>query len=197
MLDVPLLIDGLARPAGDGRTFVRRNPLSGEIVSTAAAATPEDADAAVAAAQRAFPAWAALAPGERRARLLRTAELLESRAAEFVALAGETGAMADWYGFNVKLAGGVLREAAAMTTQILGEVIPSDIPGSFAMALRQPCGVVLGIAPWNAPLILAARAVAMPLACGNSVVLKASENSPAIHRLLGQVLQDAGLGDGA
>ncbi|WKN23409.1 aldehyde dehydrogenase [Azotobacter vinelandii] len=196
MLDVPLLIDGLARPAGDGRTFVRRNPLSGEIVSTAAAATPEDADAAVAAAQRAFPAWAALAPGERRARLLRAAELLESRAAEFVALAGETGAMADWYGFNVKLAGGVLREAAAMTTQILGEVIPSDIPGSFAMALRQPCGVVLGIAPWNAPLILAARAVAMPLACGNSVVLKASENSPAIHRLLGQVLQDAGLGDG-
>ncbi|MEE4464433.1 aldehyde dehydrogenase family protein, partial [Azotobacter chroococcum] len=82
MLDVPLLIDGLARPAGDGRTFVRRNPLSGEIVSTAAAATPEDADAAVAAAQRAFPGWAALAPSERRARLAKAADLLESRAAE-------------------------------------------------------------------------------------------------------------------
>lgn len=196
MLDVPLLIDGLARPASDGRTFVRRNPLSGEIVSTAAAATPADADAAVAAAQRAFPAWAALAPSERRARLTRAADLLESRAADFIALAGETGAMANWYGFNVQLAAAVLREAAAMTTQIVGEVIPSDIPGSFAMALRQPCGVVLGIAPWNAPVILAARAVAMPLACGNTVVLKASENSPAIHRLLGQALQDAGLGDG-
>jgi acyl-CoA reductase-like NAD-dependent aldehyde dehydrogenase len=90
----------------------------------------------------------------------------------------------------------MLREAAAMTTQIYGEVIPSDVPGSFAMALRQPCGVVLGIAPWNAPVILGTRALAMPLACGNTVVLKASELSPAVHRLIGQVLQDAGLGDG-
>ena len=83
-----------------------------------------------------------------------------------------------------------------MTTQITGEVIPSDVPGSFAMALRAPCGVVLGIAPWNAPVILATRAIAMPLACGNTVVLKASELSPAVHRLIGQVLHDVGLGDG-
>ena len=111
-------------------------------------------------------------------------------------MAGETGAMANWYGFNVHLAASMLREAAAMTTQIYGEVVPSDVPGSFAMALRQPCGVVLGIAPWNAPVILGTRAVAMPLACGNTLVLKASELSPAVHRLIGQVLQDAGLGDG-
>jgi acyl-CoA reductase-like NAD-dependent aldehyde dehydrogenase len=90
----------------------------------------------------------------------------------------------------------MLREAAAMTTQILGEVIPSNVPGSFAMGLRQPCGVVLGIAPWNAPVILGVRALAMPLACGNTVVLKASEASPFTHRLIGQVLHDAGLGDG-
>ncbi|WP_162886687.1 aldehyde dehydrogenase, partial [Pseudomonas syringae] len=115
---------------------------------------------------------------------------------EFIAAAGETGAMANWYGFNVQLAADMLREAASMTTQITGDVIPSNIPGNFAMALRQPCGVVLGIAPWNAPVILATRAIAMPLACGNTVVLKASELSPAVHRLIGQVLQDAGLGDG-
>jgi acyl-CoA reductase-like NAD-dependent aldehyde dehydrogenase len=150
----------------------------------------------VAAAQAAFPAWAALAPNERRARLLKAAEMLEDRAPEFLAVAGETGAMANWYGFNVHLAASMLREAAAMTTQIYGEVIPSDVPGSFAMALRQPCGVVLGIAPWNAPVILGTRALAMPLACGNTLVLKASELSPAVHRLIGQVLQDAGLGDG-
>jgi acyl-CoA reductase-like NAD-dependent aldehyde dehydrogenase len=196
MFEVPLLIGGQARPAADGRVFERRNPVTGEVVSRVAAATLEDADAAVAAAQAAFPAWAALAPNERRARLLRAAELLEDRAPEFLALAGETGAMANWYGFNVHLAASMLREAAAMTTQIYGEVIPSDMPGSFAMALRQPCGVVLGIAPWNAPVILGTRAVAMPLACGNTVVLKASELSPAVHRLIGQVLQDAGLGDG-
>lgn len=196
MLDVPLLIGGKSCPARDGRTFERFNPVTGEVVSRVAAATLEDADAAVAAAQAAFPAWAALAPNERRTRLLAAAELMQARASEFIEAAGETGAMANWYGFNVKLAAGMLREAASMTTQINGEVIPSDVPGSFAMALRQPCGVILGIAPWNAPVILATRALAMPLACGNTVVLKASELSPAVHRLIGQVLQDAGLGDG-
>lgn len=196
MFEVPLLIGGESRPAADGRVFERCNPVTGEVVSRVAAATLEDADAAVAAAQAAFPAWAALAPNERRARLLKAAEQMAARAPEFLALAGETGAMANWYGFNVHLAASMLREAAAMTTQIYGEVVPSDVPGSFAMALRQPCGVVLGIAPWNAPVILGTRALAMPLACGNTVVLKASELSPAVHRLIGQVLQDAGLGDG-
>ncbi|MEE4717033.1 aldehyde dehydrogenase [Pseudomonas alliivorans] len=196
MLDVPLLIGGQSCPARDGRTFERCNPVTGEVVSRVAAATLEDADAAVAAAQAAFPAWSAMAPGERRERLMRAAEQLQARSAEFIAAAAETGAMADWYGFNVNLAASMLREAAAMTTQINGEIIPSNVPGSFAMALRQPCGVVLGIAPWNAPVILATRAIAMPLACGNTVVLKASELSPAVHRLIGQVLQEAGLGDG-
>ncbi len=196
MFDVPLLIAGNAQAAADGRTFDRLSPFTGEVVSRVAAATLEDADAAVAAAQAAFPAWAALAPGERRMRLLKAAELMETRVAEFMAAASETGAAANWYGFNVQLAAGMLREAAAMTTQILGEVIPSNVPGSFAMGLRQPCGVVLGIAPWNAPVILGVRALAMPLACGNTVVLKASEASPFTHRLIGQVLHDAGLGDG-
>ncbi|GAC1035942.1 aldehyde dehydrogenase [Pseudomonas sp. No.117] len=196
MVEISLLIGGASRPAGDGRSYQRRHPVTGEVVSTVAAATLEDADAAVAAAQAAYPAWAALPPGERRRRLLAAADGLAARSGEFVALAGETGAMANWYGFNVHLAANMLREAAAMTTQIQGEVIPSDVPGSFAMALRQPCGVVLGIAPWNAPVILGIRALAMPLACGNTVVLKASEQSPGVHRLIGQVLQDAGLGDG-
>jgi acyl-CoA reductase-like NAD-dependent aldehyde dehydrogenase len=104
--------------------------------------------------------------------------------------------MANWYGFNVHLAANMLREAAAMTTQIDGSVIPSDTPDNVALAVRQPCGVVLGIAPWNAPVILGTRALAMPLACGNTVVLKASEACPAVHRLIGTVLQEAGLGDG-
>lgn len=196
MLQVPLLIGGESRPASDGRTFERRNPVTGAVVSRVAAATLDDADAAVAAASAAFPAWSRLAPNERRSRLLAAADALQARTSEFIAAAGETGAMANWYGFNVKLAAGMLREAASMTTQITGEIIPSDVPGSLAMAVRAPCGVVLGIAPWNAPVILATRAIAMPLACGNTVVLKASELSPAVHRLIGQVLQDAGLGDG-
>jgi acyl-CoA reductase-like NAD-dependent aldehyde dehydrogenase len=109
----------------------------------------------------------------------------------------ETGATKGWAGFNVKLGAEILREAASMTTQISGETIPSDRQGCVAMSVRRPVGVVLGIAPWNAPVILGVRAIAMPLACGNTVVLKASEVCPATHVLIGRVLQDAGLPDGA
>jgi acyl-CoA reductase-like NAD-dependent aldehyde dehydrogenase len=94
------------------------------------------------------------------------------------------------------LASNILREAASMTTLVSGEVIPSDKPGCFAFTYRQPVGVVLGIAPWNAPIILGVRALAVPLACGNTVVLKASENCPATHRLIGEALRDAGLPEG-
>ncbi|WP_082021255.1 aldehyde dehydrogenase family protein [Chromohalobacter japonicus] len=75
-------------------------------------------------------------------------------------------------------------------------VIPSNVPDSLAMGVRVPCGVVVGIAPWNAPIILGTRAIATPLACGNTVILKASEQCPATHHLIGEVLVEAGLGDG-
>jgi acyl-CoA reductase-like NAD-dependent aldehyde dehydrogenase len=87
----------------------------------------------------------------------------------------------------------MLREAASLTTQTSGETIPSDKPGCFAFSIRQPVGVVVGIAPWNAPVILGVRAVATPLACGNTVVLKASEVCPRTHHLIGQVLREAGI----
>jgi benzaldehyde dehydrogenase (NAD) len=90
----------------------------------------------------------------------------------------------------------MLREAAALTTQVAGEVIPSDIPGSLAMGVRQPAGVVLGIAPWNAPVILGVRAIATPLACGNTVILKGSENCPRTHQLIVEALQEAGFPPG-
>jgi benzaldehyde dehydrogenase (NAD) len=90
----------------------------------------------------------------------------------------------------------MLLEAASLTTQMNGEIIPSDVPGSLAMAVRKPAGVVLGIAPWNAPVILGVRAIAVPLACGNTVVLKGSEICPATHSLIIQALQEAGLPKG-
>jgi len=197
MHDVTMLIGGRDCAADGGRTFERRNPVTGEVASRAPAASLADAERAVQAASDAFPQWAALSPGERRQRLLRAADLMDAQTQAFIRIgAAETGGMANWYGFNVMLAANMLREAAAMTTQIDGSIIPSNVPGSLAMAIRQPCGVVLGIAPWNAPVILATRALAMPLACGNTVVLKASEACPGVHRLIGTVLQEAGLGDG-
>ncbi len=197
MNDVQLLIGGHAVAARSGALFERRNPVSGAVVTRCAAAGAADAIAAVDAAAAAFPAWSALGPGARRAKLSKAADLLEARAADFATLVrDETGATAGWGHFNVHLAASMLREAAAMTSQIGGEVIPSDVPGNLAMAYRQPVGVVLGIAPWNAPIILGVRALAMPLACGNTVVLKSSEVCPATHALIGSVLQAAGLGDG-
>lgn len=194
MNDVKLLIGGRDCDAGDKATFKRLNPVTGEVASRAAAATLADADAACEAAAEAFPAWAEMGPNERRKLLLKAADLLDQRAPEFIGCGvAEVGSAPMWYGFNVMLAAGMLREAASMTTQVAGEVIPSDVPGLMAMGIRQPAGVVLGIAPWNAPIILGMRAIAMPLACGNTVVLKASENCPALHRLIGTVLQDAGL----
>ena len=197
MQRVQLLIGGRELDAANGATFVRLNPMTGEAASTAAAATVADAIAAADAAAAAFPAWSSLGPTARRAKLMRAADVLESQAARFVELVtSETGATAGWTHFNVHLAAGMLREAAAMTSQIGGEVIPSDVPGSLAMAIRQPVGVVLGLAPWNAPIILGVRAIAMPLACGNTVILKGSEVCPATHRMIGTVLQEAGLEPG-
>jgi len=197
MQEVTLLIGGRDLPARSGATFDRLDPVSGKLASRAAAGGPEDAVAAADAAQRALPEWAELGPAERRARLLRAADGLDAQASAFSSdMRSETGSTSRWGLFNVELAARMLREAAAMTTQIVGEVIPSDVPGSLAMAVRQPAGVVLGIAPWNAPVILGVRALAMPLACGNTVVLKSSEICPATHRRIGRVLQQAGLGDG-
>jgi acyl-CoA reductase-like NAD-dependent aldehyde dehydrogenase len=98
--------------------------------------------------------------------------------------------------FNVQLAAGMLREAAAQAYWVTGDVIPSDVPGKLAMGVRQPAGVVAAIAPWNAPVILATRAVAAPLAYGNTVVLKASEICPRTHAAVVRSLVDAGLPPG-
>lgn len=197
MQEIQQIIGGKKTGALSGRTFDRIDPFNGEIASRAPASGVDDAKAAVAAAQAAFPAWSRTGPGERRALLLKAADIMASKAPEFTALMiAETGATAPWAGFNTMLAAGILREAASMTTQIQGEVIPSDKPGTLAMAVRQAAGVCLGIAPWNAPVILGTRAIAMAIACGNSVILKASEACPGVHVLIGQVLVEAGLPEG-
>jgi len=197
-MDIGLLIAGEDRPAEDEARFERLDPYTGAVATRPAAASVADARAAVEAAAAAFPAWSQTGPGERRALLLKAADIMASKVEEFTRLVvEETGGTPPWAGFNVMLASNMLREAAAMTTQIGGEIIPSDKPGTLAMAMRKPAGVCLGIAPWNAPVILGTRAIAMPLACGNTVILKASEMSPGTHRLIGDVLVEAGLPKGA
>lgn len=193
MTFVSLKIAGGDRPASDGRTFARANPVTGETASEAAAASVADARAAADAAAEALPSWAGLGPNARRAVLLKAADALAAKGDAFVAaMAAETGATEPWARFNVAIAASMLREAAALTTQVAGEVIPSDKPGCLSMAVREPAGVVLGIAPWNAPVILGVRALATPLACGNTVVFKASEICPATQGLIVAALEEGG-----
>lgn len=178
--------------------FERRDPVTGAVATTSIAMTADQARVAVDAAQAALPTWSALGPNARRALLSKAAAALEARADDFVAaMMGEIGATEGWARFNLMLAASMVREAAALTTQVSGEVIPSDKPGCLAMAVREPVGVILGIAPWNAPIILGVRAVATPLACGNTVVLKASESCPRTHELIAEAFAAAGLPEGA
>ncbi len=177
--------------------FERINPLTGEVASTAAAMTAADMPAIVESAQKGFEEWSGMGPNARRSVLMAAADALQNKQSEFVeAMMNEIGATAGWAMFNLGLAASMLREAASITTQISGEVIPSDKPGLLAMAVREPVGVILGIAPWNAPIILGVRAVAVALACGNSVILKASELCPRTHALIIEALSEAGFPEG-
>jgi acyl-CoA reductase-like NAD-dependent aldehyde dehydrogenase len=192
--DQQLLIGGEWGDAEGGATFEKANPYTGATVTRAAAAGVDDARRAVEAAAAAFPEWSALPPARRRQLLIAAADLLEERAEQIAAtMVEECGATFGWGMFNCGLAGGMLREAAAQAYLPGGDVIPSDVPGLSAMAIRQPVGVVVGIAPWNAPVILAARAVATPLAYGNTVVLKASEECPRTHAAVAAAIADAGV----
>ena len=192
-MNVSLIIGNEDVPASDGAIFERRDPASGALASSAPAASVKDALKTADAASAAFASWSSLGPTARRQLLLRGADMIEQRKAEFTTLMmAETGATAAWCAFNVRLGAGMMREAAAMTTQITGEVIPSDQPGCLAFSVREPAGVVLAIAPWNAPVILGVRALALPLACGNTVVLKSSESCPGTQYLLVSALRDAG-----
>jgi acyl-CoA reductase-like NAD-dependent aldehyde dehydrogenase len=190
-----LVIGGEDVPALDGRTTEDLNPYTGEVYAVVAAAGAADVTRAVDAAAQAFPAWSATSPAARRRIFLKAADIMEARAAEGTALmAEEVGAVAGWAGFNVGLAAGILRDAAAAIGQPLGEVLATETEGQLSLALREPLGVVAAFAPWNAPLILGTRSLAVPLAVGNTVVVKPSEDAPvACGLFIADVLREAGL----
>jgi acyl-CoA reductase-like NAD-dependent aldehyde dehydrogenase len=178
-----------------GGTFEDLDPFTGETVATVAAGTRSQAAQAVAAAAAAAPAWAQSVPAERQRIFLAAADILEGRRDEIVSwLARETGCTFGFGMFQMGFVPGLFRQAAALAYAPLGTVIPSDHPGTMAMGIRKPVGVVGAIAPWNAALILSARSIAAPLALGNTVVLKPSEWSPYSGGLLwGEIFAEAGL----
>jgi acyl-CoA reductase-like NAD-dependent aldehyde dehydrogenase len=172
---------------------------AGTSASAVAGSNREKAREAAAAAEAAFPEWSKAPPAERSRLLERASALLLERQRDLVSLiTEETGGTLGWGMFNVQLGAGMLAYYAGQTDLSAEEEgLPSLIPGKRAMAIRQPVGVVVGIAPWNAPVILAVRAVAAPLAYGNTVVLKASEICPRTHGAIVDALRDAGVPPGA
>ena len=177
-----------------GATFEDRNPFSGDVVARVAAGDGDDAERAIDAAAEAFAAWSQTPPEQRQRIFLKAADILESREEEVVGwLARETGCTFGFAMFQCHFVPGLFRQAAALAYAPLGEIIPSDT-GAFSMGIRRPVGVVGAIAPWNAALILSARAISAPLALGNTVVLKPSEHSPYVGGLLwGEIFTEAGL----
>ncbi|GLW07049.1 aldehyde dehydrogenase [Microtetraspora sp. NBRC 13810] len=182
-----------------GREHPDHDPWTGRPMAVVASGDADDARRAVEAAHAAFPGWADLLPTDRQMIFLRAAEALARREAEVIGLlAAETGCGAHFAQVQFTFSLSLLRQAAGLAHAPTGQILPSDVPGTRALAVRRPVGVVAAIAPWNAALVLAGRAVVGPLALGNTVVLKPSEESPITGGTLwAELFAEAGLPPGA
>ncbi|KAI0630581.1 aldehyde dehydrogenase [Trametes polyzona] len=193
----PLYIDGEWRPASTGATFDVRNPTSGNVVGTAAAASADDCLAAVRVATEAYKTWERSPLPVRRDILIKASDILATKRDQIVkAMREETAGTEDWLWVNYDWCIDQFREIASVTTQLKGQTAPSVFPGGHAFTQRRGIGPVLSIVPWNAPIILTLRAVAVPIVCGNTVVLKTSEVSPRCQAIVVEALAEAGLPKG-
>jgi len=175
-------------------TFQSLNPTTGDLYATVANAGAADLERCIVAASRAQAAWAALPPAARSELFHRAANLFVDRQDQFVqALIKETGSGLGKAMFECSLVPLALREAAALTTREIGEILPSHVPGKLNRTYRTPIGVVGVVTPWNFPLYLSLRGFIYALALGNTIVLKPSEDSPLVGGLMiAQLFADAG-----
>lgn len=193
--NVTLFINGKDVPTSS--SFPVHNPLTQEVVYTCSSATVEHARQAIHAADNAFKSWSRSSPAQRRTILNKAADILLSNASTAHELMSkEVSASAIWRSANILGSAGFIREAASIVTQVKGEVMPSDRPGTTTLIFREPAGVVFSVVPWNAPLNLALRAICIPIACGNTVILKPSEYTPASQKLVVDAFTEAGLPPG-
>ncbi len=193
-----MYIDGKWVDARSGETFEDMNPYTGEVYAHVPAGKREDATRAIEAAQNAFPKWAETPPGKRREIFLKAADIMEEREDDLVkAMMEEVGGTIGISMFQMHFVPGLYRTAAAAAYDVKGEIIPSDHKKSFFMALRQPAGVVGCFGPFNVPYILSSRSFALPVAYGNTAVLKPSEEAPLTGGLLlAEIFDEAGLPPG-
>jgi acyl-CoA reductase-like NAD-dependent aldehyde dehydrogenase len=147
---VPLIING--KDVHSSSTFDVIAPATAKHIHKCSSVSVEQAIQAVEAAEKAFPAWRATLPAKRRDIFLKAADILDKRAQELGKyMEEETGASAFWAGgFNVPVSSDGLRDVAGRISGLVGMVPTMANPGKTAMILKEPFGVVLGIAPWYA-----------------------------------------------
>jgi len=196
-----LFIGGRWTDAADGKTFETLDPSTGEILARVAEAAAEDVDRAVAAARKSFDrgTWRDLPPAERAAALWKIGDMIEERATELAQLETLDNGMPinDALLFHAPLAAATFRYYAGWVTKLDGATQQVSLPGKYlSYTLREPIGVVGQIIPWNFPLLMAAWKLAPALACGNSVVLKPSEETPLSALMLAELIQQAEVPDG-
>ncbi|KAF2679853.1 aldehyde dehydrogenase [Lentithecium fluviatile CBS 122367] len=194
---VPLLING--KEVTTTTTFPVTSPSSHKQIWSGSSASLDDVKSAISAAQAAFLAWAKTKPSARRDIFLKAADIFSARAEEVGRyMEEETGsAPAFSSGFNVPLTAEMFKDVAGRCSTITGIIPTCAQEGTSALVVKEPYGVVLGIAPWNAPYILGVRSVLYALAAGNTCILKGSELSPRCFWAIGSVLTEAGLPAGA
>ncbi|RFU74288.1 vanillin dehydrogenase [Trichoderma arundinaceum] len=180
-------------------TFRVINSATGEFV-TAHGATVDLVQKAIDSSYRAFGTWKRTSPWRRRELLNRAANLLRERRDEVAAILRTETPIDDFMvqQINIQTSIDLLEELAGQIMQTTGGVVqPSkQADDMLAMVFREPLGVQVGIAPWNASLLLGMRAVATPIACGNTAILKASEKTPMVHHFIGRLFHDAGFPEG-
>ncbi len=202
MPDGQLLIGGTPGSAASGRTEDIHSPFDGRVVGQVAVAAAADADRALAAAERGAAVWRETPAHQRHDVLLRTAALVEERAADIAALlCAENGKTISEARAEVGRAGDMIRLAGYEGTQLYGDTLPLDAnrgtgQDKIGFTLRQPCGVVVAITPFNYPSLLVLHKLAPALAAGNAVVLKPARATPLTALALAQAFVDAGLPEG-
>ncbi len=188
-------IDGKSNETNE--TFAVFNPFTGEKIADVARSNAEDAKIAVESAHKSFADWANLAAWEREKILLTCADALEKNADELTEiLIDESGSCIAKARYETAYTPRLFRAAAGEATRLYGETFPHERATRMSFVVREPIGVVVCIVPFNAPLALLAKMVAFPMAAGNSVVVKPSEETPLIALEFAKILTEAGLPDG-
>ncbi|MFP8964555.1 gamma-aminobutyraldehyde dehydrogenase [Streptomyces nanhaiensis] len=183
-------IDGEFRDAADGRTTEVVNPATGEVYATAPLSAAADVDAAMAAAEAAFPAWRDATPGTRQTAVLKIADAIERRAGELLAAECEnTGKPLELTRQEeLPMMLDQIRFFAGAARMLEGKSAGEYMEGMTSFVRREPVGVCAQVAPWNYPMMMAVWKFAPALAAGNTVVLKPSDTTPASTVLLAEII---------